>query len=67
MSITKEEELIGIKKASEAVAYTLREMRNYVKPGMTTKQLDDFGGQLLMERGAKSAPFVAMASRVGHA
>jgi len=59
MSITKEEELIGIKKASEAVAYTLREMRNYVKPGMTTKQLDDFGGQLLMERGAKSAPFVS--------
>ena len=59
MSITKEEELIGIKKASEAVAYTLREMRNYVKPGMTTKQLDEFGGKLLMERGAKSAPFVS--------
>jgi len=59
MSITKEEELIGIKKASEAVAYTLREMRNYAKPGMTTKQLDDFGGKLLMELGAKSAPFVS--------
>ncbi|ADQ78882.1 methionine aminopeptidase, type I [Paludibacter propionicigenes WB4] len=59
MSITKEEELIGIKKASEAVAYTLREMRNYAKPGMTTKELDDFGGKLLMELGAKSAPFVS--------
>jgi len=57
MSITKEEELIGIKKASEAVAYTLKEMRNYVKPGMTTKQLDDFGGKLLKEMGAKSAPY----------
>jgi methionyl aminopeptidase len=59
MSITKEEELIGIKKASEAVAYTLREMRNYAKPGMTTKELDDFGGKLLIELGAKSAPFVS--------
>ena len=27
MSITKESELIGMKKASEAVAYTLKEMR----------------------------------------
>ena len=59
MSITKEEELIGIKKASEAVAYTLREMRKYAKPGMTTKELDDFGGKLLIELGAKSAPFVS--------
>jgi methionyl aminopeptidase len=59
MSIINEEELIGIKKASEAVAYTLKEMRNYARPGMTTKQLDDFGGQLLMKLGAKSAPFVS--------
>jgi len=59
MSITNEQELIGIKKASEAVAYTLKEMRNYVKPGMSTKQLDDFGGRLLKEFGAKSAPYVS--------
>ena len=44
MSITKETELIGMKKASEAVAHTLKEMRNYAKPGMTTKQyLTAFG------------------------
>jgi len=59
MSITNEQELIGIKKASEAVACTLKEMRNYVKPGMTTKQLDEFGGRLLKEFGAKSAPYVS--------
>lgn len=59
MSITKEEELIGIKKASEAVAYTLREMRNYAKPCMTTKELDEFGGKLLLEMGAKSAPYAS--------
>jgi methionyl aminopeptidase len=58
MSITTEEELEGMKKASEAVAYTLKEMRAYVQPGLTTKQLDNYGGQILMDLGAKSAPYV---------
>jgi len=31
MSITTEAELIGMKKASEAVACTLKEMRNYAE------------------------------------
>ena len=57
MSITNEKELTGIKKASEAVAYTLKEMRDHVRPGMSTKKLDDFGGKLLKEMGAKSAPY----------
>ena len=56
MSITKESELVGMKKASEAVAYTLKKMRNFAQPGMTTKQLDNYGGQILNELGAKSAP-----------
>jgi len=58
MSITREVELIGMQKASEAVACTLREMRNYAQPGMTTKQLDDYGAKLLSDFGAKSAPFL---------
>lgn len=58
MSITKNEELIGMKKASEAVAYTLKEMRNYAQPGMTTKQLDNFGAKILSDFGAKSAPYL---------
>jgi len=56
MSITKEEELIGMRKVSEAVALTLKEMRNYAKPGITTKQLDNYGAKILAEFGAKSAP-----------
>lgn len=56
MSITREPELIGIKKISEAVALTLNEMRNYARPGITAKQLDNFGGQILNKIGAKSAP-----------
>ncbi|MEJ7676630.1 MAG: hypothetical protein WKG06_01885 [Segetibacter sp.] len=45
-----------MKKVSAAVGTTLKEIRNYAKPGMTTKQLDDFGKQVLNDLGAKSAP-----------
>jgi len=58
MSITKETELTGMKKASEAVAYTLKEMRDYVQPGMTTKQLDLYGARILADLGARSAPYL---------
>jgi len=58
MSITSETELIGMKKASDAVACTLKEMRYYAKPGMTTKELDDFGASILNGFGAKSAPYL---------
>lgn len=58
MSITGEADLIGMQKASEAVAYTLKEMRNYAQPGMTTKQLDNYGAEILSDFGARSAPFL---------
>jgi methionyl aminopeptidase len=58
MSITKEAELIGMKKASEAVAHTLKEMSRYAQPGMTTKQLDDYGAKILSDFGARSAPYL---------
>ena len=47
-----------MQKASEAVAYTLKEMRNYAQPGISTKQLDNYGATLLSDFGAKSAPFL---------
>lgn len=58
MSITKEAELIGMKNASEAVACTLKEMRDYAQPGMTTKHLDNYGAKILSDFGAKSAPYL---------
>ena len=58
MSIGNETDLIGMKKASEAVACTLKEMTNYAQPGMTTKELDEYGAKILSEFGAKSAPFL---------
>lgn len=58
MSITQEFELIGMQKASEAVAYTLKEMTKYAQPGMSTKELDEYGAKILSDFGAKSAPYV---------
>lgn len=59
MSITNEAELAGMKKASEAVAHTLKEMTAYAQPGMTTKQLDDYGADILASFGGRSAPKLA--------
>jgi methionyl aminopeptidase len=59
MSITKESELTGMKKASEAVAITLKEMCNFAKPGITTKELDNYGAKILLDFGARSAPRLA--------
>ena len=56
MSIHHQSEFEGMQKASEAVAGTLKEMREYAKPGMTTKDLDLYGAKRLSEFGAKSAP-----------
>lgn len=57
MSITKESELVGMKKVSDVVAYTLREMKNYARPGISTQELDNFGAEILKDFGANSAPF----------
>jgi methionyl aminopeptidase len=56
MSIESEHDLAGIQKASEAVAHTLKMMRAYACPGMSTKELDEYGGAILTQYGAKSAP-----------
>ncbi|WP_454803150.1 type I methionyl aminopeptidase [Mucilaginibacter phyllosphaerae] len=56
MSISTEAERLGMEQASNAVAYALKEMRLYAKPGMSAKELDDFGGAILNSLGAKSAP-----------
>lgn len=58
MSITKEAELNGMKKVAEAVGIVLKEMREYARPGMTTRELDDFGRKLLDKFGARSAPLL---------
>lgn len=58
MSITNNEELEGMKAISNAVAVTLKAMREYAKPGISTKELDEYGKKMLEEMGAKSAPYL---------
>jgi methionyl aminopeptidase len=56
MSITSESELTGMRCISEIVALTLKKMRGYARPGMSAAELDQFGGKLMSEAGARSAP-----------
>ncbi|WP_341227635.1 type I methionyl aminopeptidase [uncultured Arcticibacterium sp.] len=57
MSIGSNEELEGMIAVSKAVGETLKEMRAYAKVGMSTYELDQYGGELLKKYGAKSAPY----------
>lgn len=57
MSITRESEFVGMKKVSQVVAITLKQMREYAKVGMSTQELDEYGGMILRNHGAKSAPY----------
>lgn len=56
MSITSNTELLGMQQVSEAVGRILKEMREYAKPGITTAELDEYGGQLMETTGLRSAP-----------
>lgn len=46
-----------MKKISEVVGTTLKLMRAYAKVGMSTKELDEYGGIILRRYGAKSTPY----------
>lgn len=58
MIIKNENELRGIQEIANIVANTLKEMREFAKIGMSTKELDDFGTVYLEKFGAKSAPLL---------
>lgn len=58
MSISNTSEYDGIAHISAIVASTLRQMRAYAQPGMSTKALDDYGATLLRAKGAQSAPML---------
>jgi methionyl aminopeptidase len=58
MTINSEKDLNEMRAISNAVAVTLKKMRAYAKPGMSTKQLDNYGGEILSAFGARSAPLL---------
>lgn len=59
MSIESEQDLEGLKRSGRVVALTVLEMARHLKPGITTKELDDIGAAFLKKHGARSAPIMA--------
>ncbi len=58
MSINNLEERAGMEQVSEAVAITLKKMRQFAQAGISTAALDEYGGKILAAFGAKSAPLL---------
>ncbi len=56
MSIRSEKDLAGLKRIGRIVALVLHEMQRLLRPGITTRELDDAGRRLLEHHGARSAP-----------
>ena len=56
MSIQDEQELISLKAAGRIVRMVLDAMKDEVRPGVTTRHLDDVGARVMRENGARSAP-----------
>lgn len=56
MTIGNEEDLDGIRRAGRVVADTLATMREAVTPGITTRDLDEIGAEVMRAAGARSAP-----------
>lgn len=64
MSISNTSEYDGMAHISAIVTSTFREMRAYAQPGMSTKELDDYGAALLQAQGAQSAPMLTYGNSV---
>jgi methionyl aminopeptidase len=56
VSINGPEELEGMRSAGVVVREMLAAMKRAVRPGITTAELDEVGGQVMRQRGARSAP-----------
>jgi methionyl aminopeptidase len=50
------EDLDGLRKSGQIVAKVLWEMINVLKPGISTKKLDDVAGKILRQLDSRSAP-----------
>ena len=56
MSIQSPEELAGMRAAGAVVHRTLEAMKQAVRPGITTAELDEIGANVMHQHGAQSAP-----------
>ena len=56
MTIENEDDVAALKRIGKIVSQVLQEMLDAAEPGMTTRELDSIGEQLLARHGARSAP-----------
>jgi methionyl aminopeptidase len=56
VSIESQRELEGLSRIGKIVGRTLRTMRDRLRPGLTTAELDAIGAEFLAQHGARSAP-----------
>lgn len=56
MSIDNEKDLEALKRAGGVVAAAIRAMRDAVREGISTEELDDVAARVLDQHGARSAP-----------
>ncbi len=56
MSINSPEELTGMRAAGAVVRRMLEAMKQAVRPGVTTAELDEVGARVMRQHGARSAP-----------
>ncbi|RXZ77600.1 type I methionyl aminopeptidase [Paenibacillaceae bacterium] len=56
MTIGSQNDIDGLKEIGKIVALTISEMKRHTRVGITTKELDDIGGQFLKSHGAVPAP-----------
>ena len=59
MTIETEDDVVALKRIGRIVSSVLHEMLDAAEPGMTTRELDLLGEQLLEKHGARSAPKLA--------
>lgn len=56
MTIESADDVLALKRIGRIVSLVLQEMLDAAEPGMTTRELDSVGEQLLQRNGARSAP-----------
>ena len=58
MSIQDEQELLSLRAAGRIVRMVLDAMKAEVRPGVTTRYLDEIGARVMQANGARSAPSI---------
>ncbi|MFA8298814.1 MAG: type I methionyl aminopeptidase [Hyphomicrobiales bacterium] len=56
MTIRQNKDFEGMSEIAHIVADVLLKMKEFARPGMSTKELDEYGNQILISQGAVSAP-----------